>query len=148
MLDINRNKTKISTKVLPLSIAVSIAISGQSYAIGEQAKKFDAEIEVIYVTGIRSSLDRSLQDKRNSESLVDSISAEDIGKFPDQNVVEALQRITGVSISRTNGEGSQVTVRGFGPEFNQVSINNRLIASVTKGRDFDFQQIPSDLNGT
>ncbi len=139
------NKTKINTKILPITIAVSIALSGQSYAAEEQTKSIDENIEVINVTGIRSSLDRALQNKRNSDSLVDGIAAEDIGKFPDQNVAEALQRITGVSISRTNGEGSQVTVRGFGPEFNQVRINDRLMASATKGRDFDFQQMPSDL---
>lgn len=139
------NKIKIKTKILPTAMAVSIALSGHSYAAQEQAKNVDDNIEVINVTGIRSSLDRALQNKRNSDSLVDGIAAEDIGKFPDQNVAEALQRITGVSISRTNGEGSQVTVRGFGPEFNQVRINDRLMASATKGRDFDFQQMPSDL---
>ncbi|MGK0270875.1 MAG: iron complex outermembrane receptor protein [Cocleimonas sp.] len=138
------------TKILPMSmisIAVSIAISGQAYAAEEQSKEVleNHEIEVISVTGLRSSLDRALQNKRNSDSLVDGIAAEDIGKFPDQNVAEALQRITGVSISRTNGEGAQVTVRGFGPEFNQVRINDRLMASATKGRDFDFQQMPSEL---
>lgn len=145
MLNMSKNKTKIKTKILPITIAVSIALSGQSYAAQEQSKSIDEQVEVINVTGIRSSLNRALQNKRHSSSLVDGIAAEDIGKFPDQNVAEALQRITGVSISRTNGEGSQVTVRGFGPEFNQVRINDRLMASATKGRDFDFQQMPSDL---
>ena len=139
------NKTKINTRMLPITMAISIALAGQSYAAEGQTKSVDKSIEVINVSGIRSSLDRALQNKRNSDSLVDGIAAEDIGKFPDQNVAEALQRITGVSISRTNGEGSQVTVRGFGPEFNQVRINDRLMASATKGRDFDFQQMPSEL---
>ena len=83
----------------------------------------------IVVTGIRASLDRSLDIKRNSNGVVDAISAEDIGKFPDNNLAESLQRITGVSIDRTNGEGSKVTVRGFGPAFNLVTLNGRQLAA-------------------
>lgn len=135
---------KHTTKILPVSLAVAMALSGQVYS-AEEKQTDESGVEVISITGLRSSLDRALATKKNANSLVDGIAAEDIGKFPDQNVAEALQRITGVSISRTNGEGAQVTVRGFGPEFNQVRINNRLIASASVGRDFDFQQMPSDL---
>ena len=71
-------------------------------------------VEVIEVTGLRSSLAEAASIKRNSVGVVDAISAEDIGKFPDTNLAESLQRITGVSISRTNGEGNEITVRGFG----------------------------------
>src|ERR1700754_1142991 len=79
----------------------------------------------IVVTGIRASLRASRDIKRNSYGVVDAISAEDIGKFPDTNLAESLQRITGVSIDRQNGEGQFVTVRGFGPEFNLVPLNGR-----------------------
>ncbi|MEH6712240.1 MAG: TonB-dependent receptor plug domain-containing protein [Paraglaciecola polaris] len=65
--------------------------------------------------------------------------AEDIGKFPDQNVAESLQRITGVMISRNNGEGSKISVRGMGPQFNAVKVNNRTIATTDRGREFNFQ---------
>ncbi|MGY2734033.1 outer membrane receptor for Fe3+-dicitrate [Sphingomonas sp. UYP23] len=75
----------------------------------------------IVVTGVRASLERSIAIKRNSTGIVDAISAEDIGKFPDTNLAESLQRITGVSIDRVNGQGAQVTVRGFGPSFNLVT---------------------------
>ena len=71
-------------------------------------------VEVIEVTGLRSSLAEAASIKRESIGVVDAISAEDIGKFPDTNLAESLQRITGVSISRTNGEGNEITVRGFG----------------------------------
>lgn len=71
-------------------------------------------VEVIMVRGVRSSMQEAASIKRNSMGVVDAISAEDIGKFPDTNLAESLQRITGVSISRNNGEGSEVTVRGFG----------------------------------
>jgi len=107
----------------------------------------DQQVEEIFVQGIRASLSQATDLKRNSSVIQDSIVAEDIGKFPDQNVAESLQRITGVSISRVNGEGSKVTVRSFGPEFNSVKLNNRTLATTTSGRDFDFQVLPSELIG-
>ncbi|WP_066723060.1 TonB-dependent receptor [Sphingomonas pituitosa] len=85
--------------------------------------------EEVVVTGIRASLERSIAIKREAPGIVDAISAEDIGKFPDTNLAESLQRIPGVSINRTNGEGSQVTVRGFGPQYNLVTLNGRQLAS-------------------
>jgi len=69
------------------------------------------EDEVI-VTGIRSSLKQSLDVKRDSSQIVDAITAEDVGKFPDTNIAESLQRITGVAIDRSGGEGQFITVRG------------------------------------
>src|SRR5690606_27316320 len=89
----------------------------------------DAEENVIIVSGVRASLERAMDIKRDSSGVVDAISAEDIGKFPDTNLAESLQRIPGVSIERRNGEGSQVTVRGFGPAFNLVTVNGRQIAT-------------------
>ncbi|HEU4959007.1 MAG TPA: TonB-dependent receptor [Sphingomonas sp.] len=85
----------------------------------------------IVVTGIRASLERSIAIKRDSTGVVDAISAEDIGKFPDTNLAESLQRITGVSIDRVNGEGSQVTVRGFGAQYNLVTLNGRQLAATS-----------------
>ncbi|MBU2033184.1 MAG: TonB-dependent receptor plug domain-containing protein, partial [Alphaproteobacteria bacterium] len=100
---------------------------------------------VIVVTGVRASLERAMDIKREAYGVVDAISAEDIGKFPDTNLAESLQRIPGVSISRVNGEGSQVTVRGFGPQFNLVTVNGRQIATtfvnaVGGDQDVDFSR--------
>lgn len=107
--------------------------------------------EVIKVTGIRASLASSAMLKRYSNEIIDSITAEDIGKFPDTNLAESLQRIPGVSIDRRRGEGSRVTVRGFGPAFNLVLLNGRKVPSaymegtqVPVSRDFDFATIGSD----
>src|SRR5258706_2422182 len=109
-------------------------------------------VDDIVVTGIRASLRQSLDIKRDSQGVVDAISAEDIGKFPDTNLAESLQRITGVSIDRSNGEGSTVTVRGFGPEFNLVTLNGRQMPTSTLGdggsapstRSFDFANLASE----
>lgn len=98
-------------------------------ATGATAAQESTQGEEIVVTGIRASLERSIAIKREAPGIVDAISAEDIGKFPDTNLAESLQRIPGVSINRTNGEGSQVTVRGFGPQYNLVTLNGRQLAS-------------------
>ncbi|WP_375404155.1 TonB-dependent receptor [uncultured Sphingomonas sp.] len=106
----------------------------------------------IVVTGIRASLREAVDIKRTGQGVVDAISAEDIGKFPDTNLAESLQRITGVSIDRSNGEGSTVTVRGFGPEYNLVTLNGRQLPTSTLGdgasapasRSFDFANLASE----
>jgi TonB-dependent receptor len=106
----------------------------------------------IIVTGIRASLRAAVDIKRDAQGVVDAISAEDIGKFPDTNLAESLQRITGVSIDRSNGEGSTVTVRGFGPEYNLVTLNGRQMPTSTLGdgasapasRSFDFANLASE----
>jgi TonB-dependent receptor len=115
-------------------------------AVAETETKEAAEIEVIEVIGIRGSMERALDIKRSSDSIVDAISAEDIGQFPDQNLAESLQRITGVSIDRQRGEGQFVSVRGLGPEFVQVTINGRSAPSSDGGtRAFRFDQLQSEL---
>jgi iron complex outermembrane receptor protein len=102
-------------------------------------------VEVIEVRGLISSLKRSFSDKKESLIVSDGIAAEDLGKFPDQNVVESLQRITGVSIDRNGGEGQLISVRGFGPQFNLVTINGRQIATERPGREFSFDILAAEL---
>lgn len=104
-----------------------------------------SEPEAIVVTGIRSSLRSAAGIKKNSLAIVDAISSEDLGKFPDTNVAESLQRIPGVSIDRSNGEGRFVTVRGFGPAFNTVLVNGRSFASDNQGREFSFDLLAAEL---
>ncbi|WP_343615068.1 TonB-dependent receptor [Novosphingobium sp.] len=119
----------------------------------EAAPGYTAETgEAIVVTGIRASLRSSLSLKRDAQGIVDAISSEEMGKFPDTNLAESLQRITGVSIDRSNGEGQFVTVRGFGPEYNLVTLNGRQIATSIIGdgnsapvsRSFDFANLASE----
>ncbi|WP_231739293.1 TonB-dependent receptor [Novosphingobium sp. FSW06-99] len=104
----------------------------------------------IIVTGLRASLDNSRGIKRAASGIVDAISIKDIGKLPDANLAESLQRITGVSIDRSGGEGAFITVRGFGPEFNTVLVNGRQLATPTdpsqaSGRAFSFDTLASEL---
>ena len=101
-------------------------------------------IEEIVVTGIRGSQQRAMATKRNADSIMDAIAAEDLGKFPDQNISEALQRMPGVTIARKDGEGQFITVRGMGPEHNIVLLNGRVLATENDGREFSFDILAAE----
>ena len=131
----------LSLRRKPLAAAVSLALGATAFP--PVFAQDDGAIEEIVVTGIRGSLQQSMDRKRDAVGVVDAITAEDIGKFPDQNLAESLQRITGVSIDRVNNEGSQITVRGMGPEFNLVTLNGRSMPTAG-GRSFDFNDIASE----
>ena len=130
--------------------------TSQSGTPSAAASAVDGEI---VVTGVRASLERARDIKRTSSGVVDAVSAEEIGKFPDTNLAESLQRIPGVSIERRNGEGRGVTVRGFGPAFNLVTVNGRQLATSSidavggdlavdfaraTSRSFDFSNLASE----
>lgn len=112
-----------------LGVAIASALHAPISLAQEATTATDKEVEVIEVKGFTSSLKASMLDKKASDVVYDGITAEDLGKFPDQNVAESLQRITGVAIDRSGGEGQFITVRGFGPDFNTVLVNGRQIAT-------------------
>ena len=132
----------------PVAAAVSLALAGAAVHAQEDAGGPAAQtgmIEEVVVVGIRQSLKRSMDLKRSRDGVVDAITAEDIGDFPDSNLAESLQRITGVSIDRERGEGARVTVRGFGPDFNLVLLNGRQMPTTSGlGRSFDFGDLASE----
>ncbi len=147
-------KVSFNKKILATVIASSALTGLSSFAFAQ-----DDSVEEVTVTGIRASMERAMDIKRDSAGVVDAISAEDMGKFPDTNLAESLQRITGVSIDRSNGEGSRITVRGFGPDYNMVTLNGRTLptgsayggssgadASTRGGnsRAFDFANLASE----
>jgi TonB-dependent receptor len=109
-------------------------------------------MEDVVVTGIANSLAQALDEKRRATNVIDVVRAEDIGKFPAQNIAEALQRVPGVSIVRDRGEGVFVRVRGLGPSFDIVTLNGRTAAvnenvrdGGTTGRQFRFDTFASEL---
>lgn len=101
----------------------------------------------VTIKGIRGSLQSAEDVKQKSVFLVDAIEAEDVGKYPDANAAESLQRVPGIAIAWANGEGQRITVRGFGPQFNTVLWNGRQLATESGGRAFDFDILPSNLLG-
>ena len=134
----------------PIAAAVSVVLTAGllsplnvAYAQDTSAAEQN-DVEVISVKGIRGSLTRSSDFKRDSSGVVDAISAEEMGKFPDTNLAESLQRITGVSVSRVNGEGSQITVRGFGPEFNLITLNGRQMPGTGYTRSYNLENLSSE----
>ncbi len=128
---------------LALASSLSLPVLAQQTAADTTAKA-DDKVEVIEVKGIRGSLIRSMDVKRAASGVVDAISAEEMGKFPDTNLAESLQRITGVSVSRSNGEGSQITVRGFGPDFNLVTLNGRQMPGTGYTRSYSLENLSSE----
>ncbi|MCR5871049.1 MULTISPECIES: TonB-dependent receptor [unclassified Sphingomonas] len=137
-------------RLLAATSALVIATAAQ--AQDAPADPAAGEDEEIVVTGFRASLDAALNVKRDSVAAVDAIVAEDIAKFPDQNLAESLQRIPGISIQRDGGEGRAITVRGLGSQFTRVRVNGLETittshdgAASNRDRAFDFNVFASEL---
>jgi iron complex outermembrane receptor protein len=134
------------------AIALALATAGVAAAQEAAAPVDDTAVEEVVVTGFRRSLDQALNVKRTAVGSVDVIVAEDIAKFPDQNLAESLQRIPGISIVRDGGEGRAITVRGLGSRFTRVRVNGMEAvattsdgASANRERGFDFNVFASEL---
>jgi TonB-dependent receptor len=136
-----------------------VPTSGDTLADDQPAAPGDsgAEGQEIVVTGFRASLQNALNIKRQSNQIVDAITAEDIADFPDANLAESIQRLPGISIDRDNGEGRSITVRGLGGDFQMVRLNGADAQAVAGGissdaganrsRGFDFNTFASELFG-
>ena len=151
-----RRKTPVTLLAASIGLALSLpsAFAQEAAATPEPAGQA-TELDTVVVTGYRASLERAIDIKRGEVGMVDAIVAQDIGKFPDLNLAESLQRIPGVVISRDGGEGRQITVRGLGPDFTRVRLNGLEALSTVgssdgqggsnRGRGFDFNVFASDL---
>src|SRR5688500_5008498 len=145
-----RQKTPVTLfQKSAIALAVSMSLTAVSYAQDQDT----TELDEVVVTGFRGSLNTALAAKRAETSAIDVISAEDVGKFPDSNLAESMQRVPGVALSRGDGgEGKNISVRGLGPTFTRVRINGMEAASQTgssdiygagnNGRTFDFNVFP------
>jgi TonB-dependent receptor len=142
----------VSSGALALTLMMAGGVMAQTAPAAQAADPADAVVEEVVVTGFRKSLDAALNAKRDSVSSVDVIVAEDIAKFPDQNLAESLQRVPGISIVRDGGEGRAITVRGLGSQFTRVRVNGMEAiattadgASANRERGFDFNVFASEL---
>jgi iron complex outermembrane recepter protein len=135
-------------KLNPLFLAVSLATL-PAVVFAQDTNETDEVSEELIINGsFRDSLANALNLKRNSAGAVDSIVAEDIGDFPDNNLADAMQRIPGVNIDRVGGEGRQISVRGLSPDFSRVRINGMETIAAgynNKARAFDFNIFASEL---
>src|SRR5690606_21541707 len=128
-----------------LSHAILVAAASSSLSVPVWAQQEASRIEEVYVSGIRASLERAMDIKRDAGGLVDAISAEDIGKVPAAHLAESLQWLPGVSTDRNAGAGTSVSVRGFGPNHNMVTTYARQMPSSGDGRGFNINDLAAEL---
>ncbi|MCF6455286.1 TonB-dependent receptor [Pseudoalteromonas sp. MMG024] len=143
---------KKSLLAVNIGLAMGAGFSGVAVAADSEVQAKE-DVEVIEVRGIRRSLEASLNTKRFANGTVDAITAEDIGKMPDRNVAESLQRVPGVTVQRQWGEGAAVSIRGAGDELTLTTLNGQNVASTgwfvfePAKRSFNYSLLPSELVG-
>src|SRR6266403_1732464 len=149
-----------------IGTAVAMALFGRNGAVqaqtsGDQTSSHQNDLQEVVVTGIRFSLEQSIEQKRAATSVVDVVTAEDIGKMPDKNIADSLQRVPGVTISSAGAneggfdEADRVSMRGTNPSLTQTLINGHSVASGdwfvldqvgnTVGRSVSYTLLPSEL---
>ncbi len=144
-------KSNVKVKLTPIATAVAmmmLAATGQAQQVADATP-----IATVSVTGIRMALKSAVDIKQNSNSVIDSVSAEDVGKLPDSDVGESLGRIPGVSVGRAFGQGASVSVRGSDPQMTYTTLNGQTVASTgwydqqAMDRSFNYSLLPSELIG-
>ena len=144
-------KTPIATAVGIALLALGGSAHAQAAAADKPADKKaePAQMDTVVVTGYRSSIEKSLDQKRNANAIVEVVNAEDVGKFPDKNVADALQRVPGVVVDRSGGEGKNVSVRGLSSELTLTQLNGNYIATAESNgdptRSFNYMLMPANM---
>ncbi len=153
----SRRAALVRELMLGAGTLAALCSAGQAYAQAAPAQTPQppadeaaeaAPGDAIVVTGYRKSIEQSLEQKREANSLIEVITAEDIGKFPDKNVADALQRVPGVIITRDGGEGSRVSIRGLQSDLTLTLLNGNFIAGADSGdpsRSFNYVLLPSNF---
>ncbi|ANU07165.1 TonB-dependent receptor [Paraurantiacibacter namhicola] len=139
------------------AMAFALLVPGIAQAQTTQPTNVDDQVEdgtpvsdeepenTILVTGFRASLQNDVNEKRRSDQIVESVSAEDIGKLPDNSIGESIARLPGLTSQRLNGRANVIAVRGFGPDFSQTLLNGREQTSLGDARAVEFDQYPSEI---
>ena len=131
---------------LAVSIALIAAVSAGTVNAQTQPQSDDSEvIEEIITTGIRGSIQRAIDLKQSSDSIVEAISAEDLGRLPDTSIADAISRLPGLTSQRAEGRASAISLRGTDPGFTTALLNGREQVSTGDNRSVEFDQYPSEL---
>lgn len=138
-----------------IAVALTTAAALPGIALAQQASAPQTEsgvakdLDAVVVTGYRYSIEKSLDQKRNANAIVEVVTAEDVGKFPDKNVADALQRVPGVIVTRDGGEGKNVSVRGLAPDLTLTQLNGNYVATAESNgdptRSFNYMLLPSNM---
>jgi TonB-dependent receptor len=144
-------RIRAGTSSLACAALIGIALSGPASPQSANAQANapaakPADLEEVVITGLRASLEKSLEMKKESAVTQDSINALELGRFPDADVADSLSHLPGITISRTTGgEGLRINVQGLGPDYNLVTLNNRILATDDDGRELAFDVLPSEV---
>jgi len=147
----NRSVALFPAARMLLAVTLAMVMCGQGLAQSADTQATaptvkSPELEEIVVTGLRASLEKSLEIKKNAAVALDSINALELGRFPDADVADSLSHLPGITITRTTGgEGLRINVQGLGPEYNLVTLNNRILATDDDGRELAFDVLPSEV---
>lgn len=128
-----------------LSAAVSAILMQAGAAQAADPASNNGEIEELVVTGIRYSIQSSIEVKMDSTSIVESITAEDIGKLPDISIAESIARLPGITAQRVGGRAQVISIRGMSPDFAVTLLNGRELVSTAENRGIEYDQYPSEL---
>ncbi len=150
------NRSSLSAAIaIALGAVVALPVAAFAQEAPQDAPQQPApstqatDLDAVTVVGYRYAIEKSLDQKRNANAIIEVVNAEDIGKFPDKNVADALQRVPGVIVSRDGGEGKNVSVRGLSPELTLTELNGNYIASAESNgdptRSFNYTLLPSNM---
>jgi iron complex outermembrane recepter protein len=121
--------------------AIFLVAGGAAFAQEQSGE----DIQEVVVTGLRKSIEDSIGAKKQDSSIVEVVSAEDIGKLPDSSIAESIARLPGIAAQRTNGRAQTLSIRGLGPDFTVTTFNGREQATTNDNRTVEFDQYPSEL---
>lgn len=149
---LKRNMLSVALMSATMALATNAQAQSQQEEetrdkISEEQGKEEAatELDRVTVTGLRSSIENSIATKRENSQIVESVSAEDIGKLPDSSIADALARLPGLTAQRERGRATQIQIRGFAGDFSTTLLNGREQASTGDNRAAEFDQYPSEL---
>jgi len=133
------------TRRTALSLAIAVALGLPGMVQAQTAPAADDQLEEIVVTGIRAGIESAIAVKKDAMSIVETISAEDIGKLPDTSIAESISRLPGLTSQRAEGRASAISLRGTDPGFTTALLNGREQATTGDNRNVEFDQYPSEL---
>lgn len=138
----NLSKSTAAFKAKPVALACAMAVLTAGAAYAQQSP---ISLGAVTVTGIRAGIESAIALKRNADSIVEAISAEDIGKLPDASIADSIARLPGLAAQRVDGRASAISIRGLGPDYAGAVLNGREVVSSGDGRAAEYDQFPSEL---
>ena len=144
MLNLKRNLLSVALASATVMLATAAHAQTATQPADATAEEAD-QLDSVVVTGIRRGIERAIDTKKNATSIVEAVSAEDIGKLPDVSIAESIARLPGISAQRVAGRAQVISVRGLSPDFSTTTLNGRELVSTGDNRSVEFDQYPSEL---